>query len=43
MDLVIGQDMITAFLESVSLNHNFRILETLLLRIKRKDAIVVFE
>ncbi|MDW7657313.1 MAG: family 1 encapsulin nanocompartment shell protein [Bacillota bacterium] len=43
MDLVIGQDMTAAFLESVSLNHNFRILETLLLRIKRKEAIVVFE
>lgn len=43
MDLVIGQDMITAYLETVSLNHNFRILETLLLRIKRKEAIVVFE
>jgi uncharacterized linocin/CFP29 family protein len=43
MDLVIGQDMITAYLEQKDLNHYFRILETILLRIKRKEAIVVFE
>ncbi|HAH62406.1 MAG TPA: bacteriocin [Treponema sp.] len=43
MDLVIGQDMITAYLEQVNLNHNFRVLETILLRIKQKDAVIVFE
>lgn len=43
MDLVIGQDMITAYLETKDLNHYFRILETVLLRIKNKDAIIVFE
>lgn len=43
MDLVIGQDLATAYLEQKDLNHNFRILETVLLRIKRKQAIVVFE
>lgn len=43
MDLVIGQDMTTAYLESRNLNHEFRILETILLRIKRKQAIVVLE
>lgn len=43
MDLVIGQDMATAYLEQKELNHSFRILETVLLRIKRKQAIVVFE
>lgn len=43
MDLVIGQDMATAYLEQKELNHSFRILETILPRIKRKDAIVVFE
>lgn len=43
MDLVIGQDMITAYLETKNLNHYFRILETILLRIKNKDAIIVFE
>lgn len=43
MDLVIGQDMVTAYLEQKDLNHSFRVLETVLLRIKRKQAIVVFE
>jgi Uncharacterized protein, linocin/CFP29 homolog len=43
MDLVIGQDLAAAYLEQKDLNHSFRILETVLLRIKRKQAIVVFE
>jgi uncharacterized linocin/CFP29 family protein len=43
LDLVIGQDLITGYLGSEKLNHAFRVLETILLRIKRKDAIVVFE
>lgn len=43
MDLVIGQDMATAYLEQRELNHSFRVLETVLLRIKRTQAIVVFE
>ena len=43
MDLVIGQDMATAYLEQKDLNHSFRVLETILPRIKRKQAIVVFE
>jgi len=42
MDLVIGQDMITSYLETRNLNHYFRIIETLLLRIKNKEAIIVF-
>lgn len=42
MDLVIGQDMITAYLGPEKLNHSLRVLETVLLRIKRKEAIVVF-
>jgi uncharacterized linocin/CFP29 family protein len=42
LDLVIGQDIITSYLETKNLNHYFRIIETLLLRIKRKEAIVVF-
>lgn len=42
VDLVIGQDMITSYLETKNLNHYFRIIETLLLRIKRKEAVVVF-
>lgn len=43
MDLAIGQDMATAYLEQKELNHSFRLLETVLLRVKRAKAIVVFE
>ncbi len=43
LDLVIGQDLITGYLGPEKLNHTLRVLETVLLRIKRKDAIVVFE
>ncbi|HBF39426.1 MAG TPA: bacteriocin [Firmicutes bacterium] len=43
MDLVIGQDMITAYLGPEKLNHELRVLETALLRLKRKDAVIVFE
>lgn len=43
MDLVIGQDISTGYLEQKDFNHSFRIMETVLLRIKRKQAIVVFE
>ncbi|WP_169008455.1 family 1 encapsulin nanocompartment shell protein [Faecalispora jeddahensis] len=42
MDLVIGQDMATAYLEQKDLNHSFRVLETVLPRIKQKQAVVVF-
>jgi uncharacterized linocin/CFP29 family protein len=43
LDLVLGQDMVTGYLGAEKLNHGFRVLETALLRIKRQDAIVVFE
>lgn len=43
MDLVVGQDMITGYMGPEKLNHTLRVLETVLLRIKRKEAIVVFE
>ena len=43
IDLVIGQDMITSYLETKNLNHYFRIIETILLRIKNKEAVIVFE
>lgn len=43
MDLVLGKDMETGYLETKDFNHVFRILETAALRIKCKDAIVVFE
>lgn len=43
VDLAVGQDLATAYLEQKDLNHRFRILETALPRIKRKGSIVVFE
>ncbi|NLJ58392.1 MAG: bacteriocin family protein, partial [Tissierellia bacterium] len=43
MDLAVGQDMLTSYLEDKDLNHYFRIIETILLRIKNKNAIVVYE
>lgn len=43
MDIAIGQDLITGYLGATELNHEFRILETILLRIKNKNAIVVFK
>ncbi|MGB8453062.1 MAG: family 1 encapsulin nanocompartment shell protein [Anaerocolumna sp.] len=43
MDLVIGQDLSTAYLEQKELNHSFRVMESVLLRVKHKQAITVFE
>lgn len=43
MDLVIGQDIAAAYLELVDLNHHFRVLETILPRIKRPAAVVSFD
>ena len=42
MDLVIGQDLVTGYMGSAKLNHEFRVFETTLLRIKCKDAVVIF-
>lgn len=42
-DLVIAQDLITAYLESTNLNHPFRVLESLVLRIHRPGAICTLE
>ncbi len=43
MDLALGQDLTAAYLETKDLNHVLRILETALLRVKRSDAIVIFD
>ena len=43
MDMVVGQDMAAGYLEQRELNHYFRVLETVLLRIKRRQAVVAFE
>jgi uncharacterized linocin/CFP29 family protein len=41
LDLVVGVDMRTAYIESSKMNHHFRVLETLVLRIKRPESICV--
>ena len=43
MDLAVGIDMSTAYLEQKDLNHSFRIMETIIPRIKDSNAIVVLE
>lgn len=43
MDLVVGQDIKTAYTEGVELNHHLRILETAVPRVKAPDAIVRFQ
>jgi uncharacterized linocin/CFP29 family protein len=43
MDLALGIDVKTGYLETKDFNHVFRIVETALLRIKRNDAIIVYE
>ncbi|MBM3236356.1 bacteriocin [Candidatus Poribacteria bacterium] len=42
LDLVIGQDLITAYLGLDNMDHPFRIFETVLLRIRRPEAICTF-
>lgn len=42
-DIAIGQDLITAYLGAEKMNHPFRVLESLVLRIKRPGAIATFE
>lgn len=43
MDLVVGQDLVAAYIGPEKLNHVLRIFETVLLRIKRPESIVTFE
>ena len=43
LDLVIGLDMAAAYLSTDKMNHHFRVLETLVLRIKRPQAICTIE
>lgn len=42
-DLAVAQDLITAYLDSEGMNHNFRVFETLALRVKRPQAICVLQ
>lgn len=41
MDLVVGQDMITAYMGNEKLDHLFRVMETMVPRVKRPSAIAV--
>ncbi len=41
IDLVVGQDMITAYMGNEKLDHAFRVMETLVPRIKRPQAIAI--
>jgi uncharacterized linocin/CFP29 family protein len=43
LDLAVGVDLATAYVESNNLNHHFRVLESLVLRIRRPAAICTFE
>lgn len=43
MDLAVGLDLSAAYVESSNLNHRFRVLESLVLRIRRPAAICAFE
>jgi uncharacterized linocin/CFP29 family protein len=43
MDLAVGLDMSVAYVESSNLNHRFRVLESLVLRVRRPGAICAFE
>ncbi len=43
LDLIVGQDLMTAYQGNEGLDHSFRVLETLALRIKRSGAICVLE
>lgn len=43
MDLVVAQDLVVAYVSTENLNHKFRVLESLVLRIKRPQSIVTLE
>jgi len=43
VDLAVGLDLTTAFLETAQMNHHFRVLEVVAPRIKRPESIVVLQ
>jgi len=43
VDIAVAQDFVTAYLGPANLNHPFRVLESILLRIRRPGAICTFE
>jgi uncharacterized linocin/CFP29 family protein len=42
LDLVVGQDLTTAYMGNEGLDHSYRVMESLVLRIKRPGAICTF-
>ena len=43
LDLAVAQDMITAYIGNVELDHGFRLMEKVVLRIKRPQAICLIK
>jgi uncharacterized linocin/CFP29 family protein len=43
MDLAVGLDLSTAYVESSNLNHHLRVLESLVLRIRQPGGVCIFE
>lgn len=43
MDLLVGQDVTLAYMETVELNHHLRVLETVLPRVKDPEAVILFK
>jgi len=43
LDLVVAQDLVTAYVGNQGLDHRYRVMESLVLRIKRPGAICTFE
>ena len=43
LDFVVGQDAVTAYLGNEGLDHVFQIMETLLLRVKRPEAVLLLK
>ena len=43
VDLAVGQDLVTAYVETAEMEHRFRVFETLALRIKQPGAICTLE
>ena len=41
LDIAVGQDLVTAYVETTNLEHRFRVMETVALRLKQPQAVVV--
>ena len=43
LDLLLGQDIATGYVELMDFNHHFRVTETALLRLKCPDSVIIFK